>query len=121
MGVGGCAFFYKWKWDGIVLIVITFCLGYTMWSECNHIFFDNAWTESAIANMDASLDYQYMLSYCSTLSCFCFSCSESIAVLANIRRHLGFMGSSIGYISDRVNEDKLIVLDSPVSSEGFRF
>lgn len=40
------------------------------------------------------------------------SCAEAVAMVCSIKKHTGFIGSSVGYVSDRISEDRNIVLDS---------
>jgi len=44
-----------------------------------------------------------------------FSCAEGITMLTNMKSHMAYIINLIIEVSDRIEEDKLIVLNAPVS------
>ena len=49
-------------------------------------------------------------------ACSVCSCQESVAMLANVKKHIAYVTSCLGYVSDQIRSDKRIILESVVSS-----
>ena len=56
------------------------------------------------------------VNYC-ILSSDCFSCSEAVVMLANIKQHAAYIATTVGYIGDQIAADSSIVTDAPVSHQ----
>ena len=45
---------------------------------------------------------------------FPYSCAEAIAMVQNIKKHLNYIASTIGFVSDQIKADKQILVSAQV-------
>ena len=51
------------------------------------------------------------MTYCSDIFvlCFCFSCPESIAIVANVSKHTKYITTTLGFIQDQITKHPSIM------------